>query len=73
MHIERHHLAEMNGDMVVSVAEFLDNAGDDDLEMDKNGGLKVCTISFERLVNYLCHAWHVFPPKYEAWTHFNMP
>ena len=31
----------------------------------------VCTISFERLVNYLCDAWHVFPPKYEAWTHFN--
>ena len=31
----------------------------------------VCTISFERPVNYLCDAWHVFPPKYEAWTHFN--
>ena len=28
--MERDHLAEMNGDMVVSVAEFLDNAGDDD-------------------------------------------
>ena len=39
MHMERHNLAEMNGDMVVSVAEFLDNAGDDDLEMDENGGL----------------------------------
>ena len=25
--------------MVVSVAEFLDNVGDDDLEMDENGGL----------------------------------
>ena len=34
---------------------------------------KVCTISFERPVNYLCDAWHVFPPKYEAWTHFNSP
>ena len=34
---------------------------------------KVCTISFERPVNYLCDAWHVFPPKYEAWTHFNRP
>ena len=32
---------------------------------------KVCTISFERPVNYLCDAWQVFPPKYEAWTHFN--
>ena len=32
---------------------------------------KVCTISFERPVNYLCDAWHVFPSKYEAWTHFN--
>ena len=32
---------------------------------------KVCTISFERPVNYLCDAWHVFPLKYEAWTHFN--
>ena len=32
---------------------------------------KVCTISFERPVNYLCDASHVFPPKYEAWTHFN--
>ena len=39
MRMERHNLAEMNGDMVVSVAEFLDNAGDDDLEMDENGGL----------------------------------
>ena len=37
MRMERHHLAEMN--MVVSVAEFLDNAGDDDLEMDEHGGL----------------------------------
>ena len=36
MRMERHNLAEMNGDMVVSVAEFLDNAGDDDLEMDEN-------------------------------------
>ena len=36
MHMEHHHLAEINGDMVVSVAEFLDNAGDDDLEMDQN-------------------------------------
>ena len=34
-------------------------------------GVKVCIISFERPVNYLCDAWHVFPPKYEAWTHFN--
>ena len=34
---------------------------------------KVCTISFEWPVNYLCDAWHVFPPKYEAWTHFNRP
>ena len=39
MHMEHHHLAEMNGDMLVSAAEFLDNAGDDDLEMDENGGL----------------------------------
>ena len=39
MRMERDHLTEMNGDMVVSVADFLDNAGDDDLEMDENGGL----------------------------------
>ena len=39
MRMESHNLAEMNGDMVVSVAEFLDHAGDDDLEMDENGGL----------------------------------
>ena len=32
---------------------------------------KVCPISFERPVNYLCDAWHVFQPKYKAWTHFN--
>ena len=32
---------------------------------------EVCTISFERPVNYLYDAWHVFPPKYEAWTHFS--
>ena len=36
----------------------------------KSDGI-VCTISFERPVNYLCDAWHVFPPKYEVWTHFN--
>ena len=35
--------------------------------------VKVCTISFERPVNYLCDAWHVFPPKYKAWTRFNRP
>ena len=34
---------------------------------------KVCTISFERPVNYLCDAWHVFPHKYEAWAYFNRP
>ena len=39
MQMERDNLSEMNGDMMVSVAEFLDNAGDDDLEMDENGGL----------------------------------
>ena len=39
MRMKRHNLAEMNGDMVVSVAEFLDNADEDDLEMDENGGL----------------------------------
>ena len=39
MRMERHNFAEMNGDVVVSVAEFLDNAGDNDLEMDENGGL----------------------------------
>ena len=40
----------------------------------QNGTMaKVRTISFERPVNYLCDAWHVFPPKYEAWTHFNRP
>ena len=39
MLMEHHHLAEMKRDMVVSVAEFLDNASDDDLEMDENGGL----------------------------------
>ena len=39
MQMERDHLSEMSGDMVVSVAEFLDNAGDDDLEMDENGGV----------------------------------
>ena len=39
MQMERDNLSEMNGDMMVSVADFLDNAGDDDLEMDENGGL----------------------------------
>ena len=39
-------------------------------DKDKICGI-VCTISFERPVKYLCDAWHVFPPKYEAWTHFN--
>ena len=39
MCMECHNLPEMNRDMVVSVAEFLDNAGDDDLEMDENSGL----------------------------------
>ena len=39
----------------------------------KGSRVKVCTISFERPVNYLCDAWHIFLPKYEAWTHFNKP
>ena len=39
MQMERNNLSEMNGDMAVSVADFLDNAGDDDSEMDENGGL----------------------------------
>ena len=39
MQMERDNLSEMKGDMMVSVADFLDNAGDDDLEMDENGGL----------------------------------
>ena len=39
MQMERNNLSEMNGDMAVSVADFLDNAGDDNLEMDENGGL----------------------------------
>ena len=39
MQMERNNLSEMNGDMAVSAADFLDNAGDDDLEMDENGGL----------------------------------
>ena len=41
MQMERDNLSEMNGDMMASVAEFLDNAGDEDLEMDENGGLPV--------------------------------
>ena len=42
--------------------------------LDKNGiHCKVCTISFERPVKYLCDGWHIFPPKYEAWTHYNRP
>ena len=39
MQMERDNLSEMNGDMMVCLAEFLDNAGDDDLEIDENGGL----------------------------------
>ena len=39
----------------------------------KKTTVKVCTISFEQPVNYFCDAWHVFPPKHEAWTHFNRP
>ena len=39
MQMERDNLSEMNGVMMVSVAEFLDNAGDEDLEMNENGGL----------------------------------
>ena len=37
--MERDHLTERNGDMVATGADFLDNGGDDDLEMDKNGGV----------------------------------
>ena len=37
--MERKHLTEMNGDMVVSVAQLLDNAGNNDLQMDENGGV----------------------------------
>ena len=39
IHMEKDHLREMNGNIVVSVADFLGNAGDDDLEMDGNGRL----------------------------------
>ena len=39
MQMERDNLSEMNGEMVVSVTDFLDNAGEDDLEMDDNGVL----------------------------------
>ena len=43
------------------------------LMLRKSGKLdaigKVCTISFERPIKYLCDAWHVFPPKYEVCTH----
>ena len=31
----------------------------------------VHTISFERPVNYLCDAWHVFSPKYKALIFYN--
>ena len=41
MQMERDYLSEMNGDMMVSVAEFLDNAGDEDLERMKMGDLPV--------------------------------
>ena len=33
------------------------------LSLDLDSKSKVCTISFERPVNYLCDAWHVFPPS----------
>ena len=42
-------------------------------DLSKASRHKVFTISFERPVNYLCDALHVFPPKYEAWTHFDRP
>ena len=60
---ERDNLSEMNGDMVVSVADFLDKAGDDDLEMDEDGGLtskhmkfwKICMESLKGIVkNWQC-------------------
>ena len=38
MQMIHNHLTEMNGDMV-SVDEFLNNAGDDNLEMDENDGV----------------------------------
>ena len=41
MQMERNNLSEMNGDMAVSVADFLDNAGDDDLEWMKMVVLRV--------------------------------
>ena len=67
------------GDIMINVRVFLSTVGG---YHEYHGGYLrvyrvgysvhiVCTISFERPVNYLCDAWHVFPPKYEAWTHFN--
>ena len=44
LQMERDHLTEMNGDMVVSVADFFDNAGDDDLEVDENDGVYIVSI-----------------------------
>ena len=29
----------------------------------KGSRVKVCTVSFERPVNYLCDTWHVFRPS----------
>ena len=37
MKMERDHLSERHGDMRVKVADFLDNGGDADFEMDENG------------------------------------
>ena len=63
MQMERNNLSEMNGDMAVSVADILNNAGDDDLEMDENGGLtskhmkslEICMESLKGIVkNWRC-------------------
>ena len=59
----------LEGDLIVEIMKV--KPGLYISRKDRKHMVIVCTISFERPVNYLCDAWHVFPPKYEAWTHFN--
>ena len=38
---------------------------------DEEGIRKTQLKSVQSALSDLCDAWHVFPPKYEAWTRFN--
>ena len=74
---EQNLFTELNlGDWFLSYVQFysVNHFSDRAVDARKSGKvnhLKVCSINFDLPANYVWATWHVFPPKYNAWTHFN--